>query len=609
MDTMAVKVKLKPASSPTLLSAFLSLLLSGYSHAVVAQEPLEGSEIAGAGTNSELMVADSEFVTGNTLSSTFEPVAPQLSVSEEADLVFNILSAEIAGRRGLVGIASENYFDASEATDDPRVSERATKLALYGRDWQRAEMASARWIELDSENVEAWQHRAQALIQLEDVELATDAIEQIVELSDNESGSVIPSVVDSILRQADPAVGSKLLENLAERYPDNAESQYGIGRFAMSKGERKFALKAFERALAIDPDNVETLLSRARLQLSAGEGDSALEPVTDYLTRSPDDLSAQLGYVRILIDSSKVDRAADQLETIYTAFPEDEDALYTIGLLALDIQRLSSAEKYLSTVAALDKYQDDANYYLGRISDNRRDYRQSIDRYLSVRGGDNFFSAQSRAAELYGVVGEIDQSRNLFAELRSLTDDSALQVELISTESQVLNSDNQYDESLKLLSDSLAQYRDDPILLYSRALLADKLGDHRMFETDLQKVIEVQPDNSFALNALGYYLVERNERLSIAEEYLVRAYELTPEDAAITDSLGWLYYRQGRYVASLKLLQKAYNVLPDPEIAAHLGEVLWVTGDQDKATKVWEEALRQAPDYDLLQRVMKKYIR
>ncbi len=563
------------------------------------------------GANSPgLLVADSASSSLNALSdSPFGNIQPRLSLREESDLVFNILTAEIAGRLGLVDVASEKYFDASIATQDPRVSERAVKLAIYGQNLQRAALASSRWVELVPDNIEAWQHRAQVLIQLEEVDMAIAAIEQMLELTGEEPGAVIPSLVDSILQQSSAGVGKQLLEELAARYPDNAETQFGIGQFAMSAGERELAGQAFERALAIDPDNIETILARARLQLNTGEGDRALDAVTEYLSRSPDDLSAQLGYARLLIESGKVERAADQLEVIQTTFPEDAVALYTIGLLALDIQRIGSAEKYLTSVAALDQHQDSANFYLGRISDSRSDYHEAIGRYLEVQGGEHYLSAQIRAAELLGLVGEVDEGRSLLAKLRSTVDDPSVSVQLINAESLLLNSDNLYEESLQLLTDGIEQYNEDPALLYTRALVAEKLDRRELFEADLKKVIELQPDNSHALNALGYFLVNRYERLTEAEEYLVRAHNISPEDAAITDSLGWLFYKLGRYADSLVLLKKAYAELPDPEIAAHLGEVLWVSGDQAEALKVWEGALRDAPDHDLLNNVMKKYNR
>jgi len=310
-----------------------------------------------------------------------------LTMREESDLVFNILAAEFAGRRGRVLAASEGYFQASKSTNDPRVIERAVKLALFSHNWNLADSAAKRWVALDPENIEAWQHRAQASMHQKDVETATDAMEKVVALSDEGAAQVIPSLVDSILQQSDTDLGSELVERLADRFPDSADAQYGIGRFAMSKGERELALEAFERALAIDPDNLDTLLSQARLQLLGGHGDAALEPVTNYLARSPDDLRAQLGYARLLIDTGMVDEAADHFEVIAQRFPDDADALYTIGLLALDIRRVKTAEEYLLMVVALGKHEETANYYLGRISDSTRDYREAI----NVCKTQNFF--------------------------------------------------------------------------------------------------------------------------------------------------------------------------------------------------------------------------
>ena len=574
------------------LSGVLTVALSACSTVTVAQSD-----------DPSVVVSSDPIVSVNTDS------GPQISVSDQSDLVFNILSAEIASRRGLVDIASQNYFAASNATDDPRVTERAVKLALYSRDWQLARDASARWVELAPENVEAWQFRAQASMQARDVDTATAAMEQVVELSDGQPGEVIPSLVDSILRQSDAEVGSELLQRLAQRFPDSADAQYGIGRFALSRGERELALEAFERALAIDPDNAGTLLERARLQLIAGDGDTALDPVVSYLDQSPDDLNTQLGYVRLLIESGKFDRAAERFELIEETFPQDADALYTIGLMALDIKRFESAESYLTSVVTLDRHQDAAYYYLGRISDSRREYREAIERYSIVQSGENFFDAQIRAAELYGVIGEVDDGRKLIARLKGFTDEKSIQIELISSESRLLNGNDMYDESFDVLTGGLDQYNDDPSLLYSRALVADALDQRDVFETDLGKVIQLQPENGYALNAFGYFLADRDERLDEAEGYLELAHKLLPEDAAVTDSLGWLYYRQGKFEESIELLQKAYGMMADSEIAAHLGEVLWVSGDQASATKVWEEALRETPDHDLLNSTMKKYTR
>lgn len=552
---------------------------------------------------------------GNSLSDSGTPLTPaqrwrdqQNSIAEQADLVYQILTAEIAGRRGLVDIAASHYFEAADKTGDPRVVERAVKLALYSRDWVRADKAVGMWVDVSPDSIDAWQHRAQISLQRKDVGTTSAALEKVINLSGGSPAEVLPGVVNSILSQSDAETGARVLTDLGERFPDSADTQYGIGRFAMSRGERQTALQAFNRALAIDPDNVDTILSIARLNLESGT-ENGLAPVEQFLEKNPDNVAAQLGYARLLVEAGKYEEAATNMDLIADRFPTDADALYTIGLLGLEIKRVKQAEVYLLSVVELQKHEDSANYYLGRISDSRKDYREAIERYQLVQDGDNFFDAHIRSAELYGLIGEVETGRALIVNLKSYSDDQAIQIELINAESRLLNSNDQFEAALKVLSDGLAIYGDEASLLYSRALVAERLDRRELFEADLTKVISAQPDNAYALNALGYFLVDRNENLDKAEEYLLRAIELMPDDPAIIDSVGWLYYRKKNYTESIKMLRKAHALLPDAEIAAHLGEVLWVFGDQQEAAKVWEEALRVAPDDDLLNSVMKKYQR
>ena len=199
--------------------------------------------------------------------------------------------------------------------------------------------------------------------------------------------------------------------------------------------------------------------------------------------------------------------------------------------------------------------------------------------------------------------------KSTIANLKTITDDRVVQIELLTAESRMLIGNDQQKDAMEVLSEGLESYPDDADLLYARALVAEQLDMREVFEADLKKVIDGNPENAYALNALGYFLVDRNMRLDEAEVYLEKAIKLLPNDAAIVDSLGWLYYRQGRYEESIETLRRAHKILPDAEIAAHLGEVLWVFGDQGSATKVWEEALRLSPDDDLLLEVMDKFIR
>ena len=302
----------------------------------------------------------------------------QLSEREEADLVYRILAAEIAGRRGRVDLAASNYHDAAAATDDPRVSERAAKLSLYSHDLDRAASAVSRWVELAPDSADAWQHKAQVSLRQKKVDDTTFALEKVINLSDDAPSVVIGGVVNSILQQADAETGARVLDQLGQRFPDSTDTHYGIGRFAMSKGERATALKAFDRALEIDPENVEALLSRAQLQLEAGNADEALLPVEQFLTSNDDNATAQLGLARLLVEAGQYERAAARFDVIADKLPDDADAHLTIGLLALEIRRVQKAETYLQRLVALEQHLDEANYYLGRISDSRREYLSLI---------------------------------------------------------------------------------------------------------------------------------------------------------------------------------------------------------------------------------------
>lgn len=570
-------------------------------------------------TNAQLSVQPSEAALAQVSTGSSVPVGDgllvshqkwheaQASIAEEADLIYKILAAEIAGRRGRVDIAAKNYLDAATQSNDTRVVERAVKLALYSRDWESADQAAGMWVDLVPDSVDAWQHRAQVSLHQKDVDTTSLALEKVINLSEGPMSEVIPGVVSSILSQPDAETGAKVLAELGERFPNSAETQFGIGRFAMSRGEQETALQAFDRALAIDPEYIDAILANARLRLEAGEGEGALEPLKAFLSQYPDRVPAQLGYARLLVETGMFEEAVNRFDEIANQFPADADVLYSIGLLSLEIQRVKKAEEYLSSAVELGKHQDSASYYLARISDSRRDYLEAIDRYQLVQGGDHYFDSHIRSAELYGLVGEVDKGRALIANLKDFSEDRSVQIRLINAESRLLNSSDQHQEAFNVLSEGLAEYADDTSLLYARALVAERLDQRDLFEEDLAKVITAQPDNAYALNALGYFLADRNERLGDAEKYLKRAYDLLPNDPAIIDSLGWLYYRQSKFEESIRLLRQAYGLLPDAEIAAHLGEVLWVSGDQLEATRVWQEAQRESPDDDLLNDVMKKY--
>src|SRR5205085_7132546 len=164
-----------------------------------------------------------------------------------------------------------------------------------------------------------------------------------------------------------------------------------------------------------------------------------------------------------------------------------------------------------------------------------------------------------------------------------------------------------WNETYDMLSKAVVTYPNSFELLYDRAMAAERVDKIDVLEKDLRRVIVMKPDYAHAYNALGYTLAEKTHRLAEARDLIEKAYKLSPDDPFILDSLGWVYYRLGNVDTALKHLQSAYDARPDPEIAAHLGEVLWKSGQRDAAQKVWRAALAENPNHESLLAVMQKY--
>ena len=277
-------------------------------------------------------------------------------------------------------------------------------------------------------------------------------------------------------------------------------------------------------------------------------------------------------------------------------------------MLALESRRIEAADGYLQALLETGEFPDEANFYLARIRDQQQEYAEAIEFYNSVGNSELGITAQIRAAELLGITGDIEAGRDKLQSLAATLPNPSLQPRIITAESRILQEGGQSAEAVEVLTEGLARFPDNAEMLYARALAADRVGNAGMLESDLARLIQMEPDNAHALNALGYHLVDTNIRLDEAADYLEKAIALQPNDAAIMDSVGWLRYRQGNFAEAAELLRAAYGLFPDGEIAAHLGEVLWVDGREAEAKEVWEKGLAASPDHEKILQVMRKFL-
>lgn len=526
---------------------------------------------------------------------------------ETGQLMYELMIAELAGRRGYLDVAMAGYLRAAEKTEDPRVADRATRLAAFARQWSDAEGAAQRWLTLDPDSSEAHEILAQSLLKQKKTDEAVTALEQLVSVADNRPRALqgIQSLLQHETADADVVA---IMQTLADSYPDEIEAQLGVARLAFGENNREVALQAIESALKVDSRNGDALLINAQILSAMGQPEEGLGKLKAALAEDGGNTTLRLGYAQMLVASDRFDAASKELDTLAEQASDDADVLLTISLLALDAKRTDAAERYLTSLLETGEQQDQAYYYLARIADQQQKFTEAIPLYDSVRSGELYLIAQMRGAELLAVTGELEQGRERLHQLANVISDTSMMPALLTTEGRMLQEAGRFTDAVQVLSDGLKELPDNGELLYARALAAGSAGSHKMLEDDLAQLIELEPNSAKALNALGYHLAEKDQRLDEAADYLERASKLKPKDPAIMDSLGWLRYRQGDFASAIALLREAYELFPDGEIAAHLGEVLWSDGDQLAAKEIWQKALGESPDDEVLQRVVQKFV-
>ena len=247
---------------------------------------------------------------------------------------------------------------------------------------------------------------------------------------------------------------------------------------------------------------------------------------------------------------------------------------------------------------SLGQRTDEAHYYLGRIAEDGGDEDAALGHYNQVQDGRELLSAAQRAGIILVGKGALEESHAGFERRRRAHPQQGEQ--LYALEADLLTQAGELDAAMDILNKALHEYPESNSLRYSRSMLGEQRNDLALMERDLRSIIDRDPDNATALNALGYTLANRTDRYEEAYTLIARALELQPDEPAILDSMGWILYRKGDYSGALEYLTRAYARFPDPEVAAHLGEVLWVSGDTEGAIRVWQGAVMKSPDHEIL---------
>lgn len=529
------------------------------------------------------------------------------SVPLTQDVLFSILLGEISGHRGDLATAIQALMQAAEKTRDPRLAERANQAAMYARDFEKAERSANLWVELEPNNPVARESLASAMLMLGRPVQAQLHLERTLEISATKGGlsSTFLRVASLLSRHGSRSTALEIMESLSAIYPQNANAQLALAHLCVRADNKDKALVAAGRALKLQPGWEDAALYKARILIGNNDPLKAEAFFEDFLDDYPDAGKLRLNYARFLVDRKQWQRASKQFQYVIKSNPDDADAILAVGLLSMQAERLVDAERYLKRHLELKPESDQTRLYLGQAADKRKRYEVAINWYRAITDRRYFYDARTRMSISLARSGDIQQARALLHKLDPETDANRSQIVL--AEEQILREARNYKEAMKVLTRAIKQLPNDVDIRYARALIAEKLDDLNQVEDDLRWILKKDPDNVHALNALGYTLADRTTRYQEAHILLKRALSLKPDDAFVLDSMGWVHYRLGNYTEAIRYLQRALSLRNDAEISAHLGEVLWMTGDHREAESVWQRALKHTPDNESLQGVIRKF--
>jgi tetratricopeptide (TPR) repeat protein len=525
---------------------------------------------------------------------------------DESDVLYRILVGEMAGRLGALDTASGAYVDAAFETNDPQVAARATHIALYGRQYDQALRAAKRWESLTPDNQEARQILATLNARLGNIDESVAYFQGIIEETEGHSGGGFTLAGSLLAQEIPPQNALAVMERLVADQPNNFTAQYTYAALAYKFKDHPRALNAATQALEILPDEHQARLLRNQAWMELGESDRALDDVALMIQARPDDTDLRLAYAQMLVKAKRYEGARKQFEYVASKQPKNADLLYTLGLLNIEIQHYDDATTYLQRVLKLGKHVVDSSFYLGRIAENRGLYQDAIGWYIRVNEGQYVIEAQLRIAVMLAKLGHMDKAREHLARMRLELDNAEQQIDLFLMEGNLLEEAKAYDDGLRLYNRALDNYPGHIDLIYARAMLYEKMDRIDLMEKDLRQILDKDPGNATALNALGYTLADRTDRYQEALQYIQMALRERPNDPAVIDSMGWVQFRLGNLDAAERYLRKANALLDDDEIASHLGEVMWVRGNRQEALDLLKEALKKFPDSQKLKSLIRR---
>lgn len=530
-------------------------------------------------------------------------IAPDLPEPEEEiqyanfpeDILNRVIMAELAGQRGFRQQSLIEYSELARETHDLNIIKRTSRIAAYLRNSPISIEMADLWLEQQPDSPEALQTLAYQMISMKRYREALNhmtrllALDRIVDFrlitSQTTGDADIAFILDALIAD---------FKDLHEQYPENQSVHLGLAHLYQQNDQIQEAYDEV-RELAVEMNDApEIVILETELLEMLGEENKAQRRLQQSLQTNPENKRLRFLYAQKLIDEQKYEEAREQFGIIVEQYPDDYDMLYSLALISMEVKLYNDAKRYFQRLVDNSQRLNDAHFYLAFISEQEDAPQQAIEYYLQIKSGSNYLQAQRNVTELMVQQGRYPEARERLQTIRYTNPD--YNIALLTMEANVLMDLDYLEEAGVILNSSIGAFPNNVPLLFLRSVLSQDLNDLELMEQDLRKIIKLNPNSPVAYNSLGYTLADRTDRYEEAYNLIKIAIELAPNDPAIIDSLGWVQYRLGLYEEARENLDRAFELFPDHEVAAHLGEVLWVLGDRDGANRIWQNALRLQPD-------------
>lgn len=520
------------------------------------------------------------------------------------DQLYEAIVSELSAQRGQVDEAGDSYFDLAVSTRDITIIQRAIQFASVNSDINALLQLGLLWAQLEPTNPQPQLLLSIQFLESGAFEQAISHMSRVLELGGNMDFAVLSSRTGRL----DPKLRTLLIENLRRlkvEFSNQNSIHLTLVQLLAQNGNFEEALAELE-LLKDDMDLTPNMVMlESQLLQNMDNPERATRVMRTGVARFETDKSLRLNYARLLIQNEEYGQAQEQFQILVEQDPQDWETLYSIALLDTQLENFDRAIVAYTKLIGVDQRVDESQFNLAHIYQEQGNLEKSIEHFRQVRiGTSNFLAAQQQATRLSIQSGRLDDAHDWLSQLSR--GQPRLEVLFTTIESSLLIQEEHPDAAEQLLNTALNKFPNETDLLFARVLYYDSKSDREGSERDLQQIISMLPEDSRALNHLGYMLADQTTRHEEALELIERAITISPDEPAIIDSLGWALYKVGRYEEALVQMRRAFAAFPDDEVASHLGEVLWALERFDEAMRVWQDALETDPESPLIAEAMER---